>query len=63
MKWISVEDRLPEGDVQQFELLVWIEGSKAIANWDGDSWYVFGDKHGLEDDVTHWMLVEPPEEE
>ena len=79
MKWISVEDRLPE---KNKKVLIWIEGYSAhsgmhwtrkgywLCPWHGDRWAeAFMDKACEHLDmgfaeVTHWMpLPEPPEEE
>jgi hypothetical protein len=52
MKWISIEDKLPEGLV---EVLVWDDVGRDyyLADWDGKSWRETTECQTL-DDVTHW---------
>lgn len=64
--WVSVKDRLPDKEGQY---LCWfgknavIKGA-AIATY-LETWKAFGSLESLETypNVTHWMPIEPPEEE
>jgi len=59
-EWVSVEDRLPEGD-RTVLVLVWA-GHFEIGTWTGEYWYCDRDVERLYR-VTHWMpLPEPPHE-
>lgn len=58
MKWISVEDRLPEPNVRVFTWPPAPFGYERHLKDDGETWFfdVFP--------VTHWMpLPDPPEEQ
>lgn len=66
MKWISVEDRLPE-DLQKVDLLINKERRLVDCTYlDNVFWYHgFPSKYWTEitNNVTHWMLLpEPPKD-
>lgn len=57
--WISVKDRLPEGDVR---VLVILNSKRSDTEMDTDRMHA-GEWVRWGNDVTHWMpLPEPPEE-
>ena len=63
MKWVSVEEGLPESEAEL--LLNWVEDReisiRSMGTWTMAEGFV--DCHGSADedcDVTHWMLIEPP---
>ena len=65
-KWISVKDRLPDEDGQY---LCWFGNNPvfkgaAIATY-LEKWKAFGSLESLKTypNVTHWMPIEPPEED
>jgi len=59
MKWINIEDAMPE---QYEEVLVWVIYSDGTARfndswWDDGEW-AMGSAKGYT--VTHWMRIEEP---
>ena len=62
MKWINIEDKLPESP---YDILVWNNVNKFIevANYNSDEKSFQNGNYHLEN-ITHWMeLPEPPEEQ
>jgi hypothetical protein len=68
-EWISVEDRLPEKDVDVwcfcFEDYQQIARYKDSKDWGGEGWsHHFKNVWGKHLSVTHWMpLPKPPEQD
>lgn len=60
MKWISVEERLPE----DFDTkVVWTDrGILYLATFTGLRWYASGGDTIRDEEVTHWMPLPPPPE-
>lgn len=63
MKWISVEDRLPEEGISVLYYFGCVGVHKGKYKKNGRSNIFYGNSGFLTDDVTHWMpLPEPPKE-
>ena len=64
MEWISVEDRLPEPEYKQEQVIISCCEGIVIAGWYDKENRVFKDEHNgaWVPEVTHWMpLPEAPE--
>ena len=66
-EWVSVEDRLPERNLDNALILISFKGKYLyyVAYFEDGKWYV-PNMYGRDclKDVTHWMpLPEPPKEE
>jgi hypothetical protein len=67
MEWIDVKDKMPPNATDCFTVSIW-EGeqyyNEAVYK-DGrfEEPYYGQDMSGYHDDVTHWMIPEPPKED
>lgn len=69
-EWISVEDRLPQtiptgvGTAYSEAVVLWTKGRKVLtAIYNGEDFIADAAFWDAEDDeVTHWMPIEPPKE-
>lgn len=68
MKWVSIEDRLPDEELRRFKerfpcenevgVIVMLKGAQVPYHmyYDGESFY---DNEGESYDITHWMELPP----
>ena len=62
MNWVSINDRKPAPDSNVF---VWGNGKAGVAHVNAFPWgpnrvHLLDWSGGSHNDVTHWMLIEPP---